>query len=76
MSEQELENLPPQKALLYGLPVVIEGDGCSAANAVSGILLNLLCSLFGFNGWLMPYEGAYLPALWKWLTKHPDTWGE
>lgn len=20
-----------------------------------------------FNGWIMPYEGRYLPALWAWL---------
>lgn len=63
----------PTKALLYGLPVLITEDGgCSPANAVSGLFLDVMCSLFGFNGWVMPYEGAYLPALWRWLTQKPD----
>jgi hypothetical protein len=55
------------KALLFGLPVIVEGDGCRPANWLSGLLLEIPIGIFGFNGAVFPYEGSYWKALWDYL---------
>ncbi len=61
-----------QRAILYGLPVVLnDDDGCTPANWFSGICLDFMVTCFGFNGWIKPYaEGeGYWRTLWRWVTE-------
>jgi len=55
------------KGIVAGLPVLYDHDTVTPANWVSGIMLDLYVTLFGWNGWVMPYEGSYLRALWDWI---------
>lgn len=58
-----------KRGILYGLPVILEGDGCTPANWFAGLLLDFLCDTLGFNGMVLEYEpGGYWPTLWFWLT--------
>lgn len=63
-----------QRAILYGLPVIVDGDACTPANWLSGILLDFMVTCFGFNGWIKPYaEGeGYWRTLWRWVTEDDD----
>ena len=63
-----------QYAILFGLPVRLLPDGgCEPAGFVSGVLLDVMLWLFGFDGRVEPYEGSYWPALWTWLTTGPES---
>lgn len=57
-----------RRGILYGMPVIIEADSVTPANWLSGIVLDFMCTVFGFNGWILEYEeGEYWGALWQWL---------
>lgn len=56
------------KVIYAALPAVLcPDDDCSTLwGGCSGLI-----AMLPFNGVFMTYTGAYLPALWRWLT-HPD----
>lgn len=57
------------KGIHLAMPVEVMSDGsCRGANLLSDLQLTyVLLPVCGFNGWVMPYEGSYWPALWDWL---------
>lgn len=59
-----------RRGILYGMPVILNDDGgCTPANWFSGIVVDLMVALFGFNGAVLEYEpGEYWSALWSWVT--------
>jgi len=60
-----------RRGILYGLPVILLDDGgCTPTGPVSGVLLDFMCSTFGFNGAVLEYEDGdgYWKTLWHWLT--------
>lgn len=50
------------KVLYMGLPVL----HCDSCGTLWGFWS--FVPAFWFNGYLFPYEGSYLKALWEWLT--------
>jgi len=63
--------LPWEQAIYLGFPLRVcfrhEGGAAIIAGAWAWVPM-----LFPFSSALMVYRGAYLPALWRWLTGLPD----
>jgi len=59
-----------RRGILYGMPVILTDDGgCTPANWFAGIVVDVMVTLFGFNGAVLEYEdGNYWGALWSWMT--------
>lgn len=53
------------KIIYYGLPMRFCED--EACNCMFGFW-SFVAGHLPFNGFIMVYDGAYLPALWHWLT--------
>lgn len=56
---------PSWKVIYFGLPVLICAD--EECSCMFGFW-SRIASWLPYNGWMMTYDGAYLPALWHWLT--------
>lgn len=65
--EIEIIEFPYQKGILYGLPVRVYHDRVEPTGHVTSFLLDILISMFGFNGAVLVYEDSYWSALWYWL---------
>ncbi len=64
------QNIEPRRTrgILYGLPVIVTDDSVTPANWFAGVVLNVMCTVLGYNGWIVEYdEGEYWSALWLWL---------
>lgn len=63
-----------RRGILYGIPVRLTDDGgCTPTNWFTGVMLDTMVMLFGFNGAVLEYEsGEYWPALWEWMTGEHD----
>ncbi len=55
------------KAIYFGIPLnlCLNEDECFLCWGAWSALMNYL----PYNGYLMFYEGPYIKALWRWLTK-------